>query len=257
MDIALNVVLPILLEPWPISSSGHAQLLMHLSKQPFSYPISIYRIIEHLVHGPTLLVVIFFFGNTLFVNWFKTVSWSQRITTIGLVVIADSVTFALYIFWSYVGKQWMPLWGGFLITTLVLLTTAVCKKNSAHTLTLSYAIILGFVQGLALLPGISRFGVTFAVARFLGFSVQRAFQLSFMIMIPISAGGFLLGVRAWYLLPISFNFMNWTLIGPLIISCVGAYVGFYIVAALVRSNRLWLISLYECIPLISALMLGL
>ncbi|MFS8507540.1 MAG: hypothetical protein LVQ75_05700, partial [Candidatus Babeliales bacterium] len=46
-------------------------------------------------------------------------------------------------------------------------------------------LVVGIAQGLALLPGISRFGSTFVVGRFLGFSSMQSFQYSFLIAWPL------------------------------------------------------------------------
>jgi undecaprenyl-diphosphatase len=59
-------------------------------------------------------------------------------------------------------------------------------------LTWQVAVVIGAVQGLALLPGLSRSGVTIAVALALGLRRRWAAEFSFFIAIPTIIGGSLL-----------------------------------------------------------------
>ena len=51
-----------------------------------------------------------------------------------------------------------------------------------------HALIIGISQMIAILPGISRSGMTITTALLLGFSSQRAMFFSFLIAIPIISG---------------------------------------------------------------------
>ncbi|MBY0353425.1 hypothetical protein K2W90_03610 [Candidatus Babeliales bacterium] len=63
-------------------------------------------------------------------------------------------------------------------------------KGSQKTVSWSTYAILGLVQGLALLPGISRFASTYAAARWLGFTQRRAFQVCFLLELPVVIAAF-------------------------------------------------------------------
>ncbi|XKF71184.1 undecaprenyl-diphosphate phosphatase [Cytobacillus firmus] len=66
------------------------------------------------------------------------------------------------------------------------------RKNDAE---LSYkdAIIVGLAQAVALIPGISRSGATIVAAMGLGMKQETALRFSFLLYIPVSAGGMILG----------------------------------------------------------------
>ncbi len=51
-----------------------------------------------------------------------------------------------------------------------------------------HAVIIGFAQALALIPGVSRSGITMTAARFLGFSREAAAKFSFLLSTPIIGG---------------------------------------------------------------------
>jgi undecaprenyl-diphosphatase len=60
---------------------------------------------------------------------------------------------------------------------------------------LSYrdAIIVGLAQAAALIPGISRSGATIVAAMSLGMKQETALRYSFLLYIPVSVGGMILG----------------------------------------------------------------
>ncbi|MCI5051257.1 MAG: undecaprenyl-diphosphate phosphatase [Candidatus Pacebacteria bacterium] len=74
----------------------------------------------------------------------------------------------------------------FLIITAVLLYSTENKKEQKEvSLTGKRALITGFFQGLAAIPGISRSGSTVAGMGLLGIKKEQALELSFILSIPI------------------------------------------------------------------------
>ncbi|HMM22489.1 MAG TPA: undecaprenyl-diphosphate phosphatase [Selenomonadales bacterium] len=59
---------------------------------------------------------------------------------------------------------------------------------SFEKITFTQAILIGFAQALALIPGVSRSGITMTVGRLLGFSREAAAKFSFLLATPIIAG---------------------------------------------------------------------
>lgn len=67
-------------------------------------------------------------------------------------------------------------------------------EKSLERMAVKPALIIGFAQVLALIPGTSRAGVTMTAARYLGFSRQEAARFSMLLSIPTILGaGVLLG----------------------------------------------------------------
>jgi len=73
---------------------------------------------------------------------------------------------------------------GFLLTTLVLLGTRWIKFGEMPSLSAWGAFALGVAQGVTALPGISRSGVTIALALWLGVRKDRAFELAMLVSMP-------------------------------------------------------------------------
>ena len=114
------------------------------------------------------------------------------------VVIASFMTgvvgIPLYIFAVDLAGQ---LTGGVFIAVigLLLLATGALQLASesvsmgGHTApTLTDSLLVGAVQGLAILPGISRSGMTTSVFLFRSYEPPAAFRLSFLLSIPASLG---------------------------------------------------------------------
>ena len=85
----------------------------------------------------------------------------------------------------------------FLYTAGILYMSDRCiKKNkTAKDITAKDAVTVGFFQGIALLPGVSRSGSTISSGLFTGFSRSTAVQYSFILGIPAILGGCLLEVK--------------------------------------------------------------
>uniref|UniRef100_A0A831TZ54 Undecaprenyl-diphosphatase n=1 Tax=Geobacter metallireducens TaxID=28232 RepID=A0A831TZ54_GEOME len=77
---------------------------------------------------------------------------------------------------------------------LALADTMGSKRWRMDRVDLKCAMVIGLAQCLALLPGVSRSGVTITAALFLGFSRETAARFSFLLSLPIVAGAALLKV---------------------------------------------------------------
>ena len=67
--------------------------------------------------------------------------------------------------------------------------------SSEQPIRLWHAALIGLAQGVAVLPGISRSGITISVALMLSLSRRQAGEFSFLIAIPATVGALLLTLR--------------------------------------------------------------
>lgn len=84
---------------------------------------------------------------------------------------------------------------GFLVSAGAALLTRG-RAPTGDRLSLRAALVLGAVQGVAVLPGVSRSGSTIACAMALGLAPAEAFRLSFLLSVPAVAGAVLLELRS-------------------------------------------------------------
>jgi len=88
-------------------------------------------------------------------------------------------------------------------------------------LNLGDAILIGLSQALAIMPGVSRSGITMTTGLFLGFTRETAARFSFLLATPIIAGAGFYDLSKWFKQP------------PENLSFLSAFLGF--LAALVSS----------------------
>ena len=88
------------------------------------------------------------------------------------------------------GGVFIALIGVLLILTgVVQIASESVSMGGRETPTLLDSVLVGAVQGLAILPGISRSGVTTSALLFRSYDPPAAFRLSFLLSIPASIGG--------------------------------------------------------------------
>ena len=177
----------------PVSSAAH---LVLVSKYYAFTNQSL--LIDICLHLGSLIAIIFYFRNDLF-NFIKNKSFLIKIL-IGTIPIIP-VGYILYQtglidqLRSLEVIGWMSLIFGILL--YVSDRSKITKKiNTAFTN--KSAIFIGLFQILALIPGVSRSGITITSGRLLGFNRFDSAKISFFLSIPTLAAASLLGIYNIY-----------------------------------------------------------
>ena len=84
---------------------------------------------------------------------------------------------------------------------------AKTEKNISINLDFKSIIFIGLFQILALIPGVSRAGITLTAARFLKFNRVDASKISFLLSIPALAGASFLGLQDLINQPLEINYL--------------------------------------------------
>ena len=84
---------------------------------------------------------------------------------------------------------------------------AKTEKNISTNLNFKSIIFIGLFQILALIPGVSRAGITLTAARFLKFNRVDAAKISFLLSIPALAGASFLGLKDLIDQPMEINYL--------------------------------------------------
>ena len=69
------------------------------------------------------------------------------------------------------------------------------KIRGEETITLRDSLVIGFAQALALMPGVSRSGITITAGLFSGLRRESAARFAFLLAMPITAGAGLLKLK--------------------------------------------------------------
>lgn len=143
-----------------------------------------------------------------------------------------------------------------LIAVALLLTLAEfvgSQRKTLRDLGVSDALIVGFSQVLALMPGASRSGSTIMGGLFSGQTRETAARFSFLLSIPaITASGLLELKEAWTILPQE-SFMP-LLVGTIVAAVVG-YAAIAFLIAFLRKNSTAIFIIYRIV--LGAVLLGL
>lgn len=288
--ILILIITQIIIESLPISSSGHVALAGLLANKFWGIQNAVLPdFLDGLLHGTALAAILIVFYKdwlfpvkkmlqacTQFLFKSKPLSFSQKklraifIKIVGLVVAADLITGIFYTVIKIAYKDFFRNLGpsfllcGFIITMLLLLSLRLISKNSTSTapqacvcepFDLKKAVILGAVQGCALLPGISRFASTYVAGCWLNISPRRAFQISFLIHLPLIVAKFLfLGIKDLFTKPeilqkqiAGFGTCGFFLVLSAIIIAI---ITLNLCYKLAVKNKLWWLGFYMLIPII-------
>lgn len=304
----------IIVESFPISSSGHWYLLLNLLKKFDNdcaniishqniFTFDFLQSFDYVLHAVMLIVLSIFF----FDRWKLYLVRMQSclpifFKVVCLTALADMVTGCFYLFFKMYPVEF-PLVVGFGITAVSLLslyfinpslsfvTFSVNTENTQDerkgvfvsylfkfyssiknkfssplvlsvfhldekcnegwrgpVLTPSKALILGLIQGIALLPGISRLATTYAAARWLGLQPRKAFEVSWLIAVPLFLAASMQGAYTIWNMPQ----VHELLVGsfPYIIGAgFIAYAGLKFTAHLLYTNRAWWFGVYMVLPI--------
>lgn len=115
------------------------------------------------------------------------------------------------------------------------------QQNDLSSLTLKIAIVIGFVQALAIAPGISRSGITIAAGVILGLPHRISALFSFMIAIPAILGAGVLQLRG---LSVYDTDVVLSLLLGFVVAYVSGLVGLWMILQFVKKGRLHLFSYY-------------
>jgi undecaprenyl-diphosphatase len=231
MEIIQAAILGIvqgLTEFLPISSSGHLVLLPWLFN--WKDPGLTFDVALHL--GTLLSLLLFFWRDWLDIlsDWKKPLLWLIVIGSIPAAVIG-------YKYDDYFETVFRsPLVVAGLMAgmgVLMWIAESVSRKDrDVSSVNLGDTLFIGFAQALALMPGVSRSGITITAGLFDRLKRESAARFSFLLAMPITAGAGLLklkhlatdGLPAGQAIPFTVGIVFSTIVGFLAIKFLLKYL---------------------------------
>ncbi|OQY35633.1 MAG: hypothetical protein B6241_00120 [Spirochaetaceae bacterium 4572_59] len=186
----------------PVSSSGHLLMMRNilgLGEVPVFFDI--------LLHVATLIVVVVMFRKKIIELLASLYKWGVRkaddadkrnMKLIGIILICVFITGVLGLFIQSLDlgstpKVVFPL---YLVTAVILWMTRKASSGKTYdNLTLTDGIITGIAQGIGVLPGISRSGITISAGLYRKMDRDVAAEYSFLISIPAILGAVILDMK--------------------------------------------------------------
>jgi undecaprenyl-diphosphatase len=169
----------------PISSSGHLVLAQEFFNIGGGIAFDVF------LHISSLIVITIFFWKDIVIVGKAFFRWDREKYEFKLaifVILASFVTAPIGLLLKHyenILNNLNILGFSFLVTSIFLFLS---RKQTEQKLDFKKALFIGFMQGLALIPAISRSGSTIAGAKIAGVNEKDAFRFSFLIAIPAIIG---------------------------------------------------------------------
>lgn len=171
----------------PVSSSGHLLILQQVLR--ISENQLAISIILHL--GTIGSLIVFFFKDLLaLLKNFKLLAALFLVT-----VITAGIGLAAKDFFENLFVSPKPVAISLAVTGLILISTKKLSSGKKENLNFKDAFILGIAQSIAIIPGISRSGITVSTLLFRKISPASSFRFSFLAAIPVIFGAAILEAR--------------------------------------------------------------
>jgi len=241
VDVVVLAVLQGVAEFLPISSSGHlviAQSLLNVNNPGTR--------LEVVLHLGTMVSILLYYRRTLSGLALGLLRGDRASWATAAHVALSAVPAALFYLLCHdkvdAFFEDTRAVGGFLAFTGAVLCALRWMACGDGPVTAPRALLVGIAQALAVLPGVSRSGMTIAAARMAGVAPEKAAEFSFLMCLPLLVGAAVLDA----LRPAAAGegFPGWLL---LLGAAVSASVGYAAIASLVRvlrAGRFWLFGVY-------------
>jgi len=199
LDIILLGLIQGFTEFFPVSSSGHlliGKTLLEVKENPV--------LIDIILHLGTLLSIVVFWRKDLLLDSKNIINGESKIylkLIIGCIPVG-----CMYVFYNteienrFFNVNWdntVPLFliVNYAVMSAIIFITKYFHDNNKLSITYYHAFLIGCAQCFALMPGISRSGITIAAALLLGYTFKKSMKFSFYLAIPTIFFGSLLKIR--------------------------------------------------------------
>lgn len=192
IDAILLGIIQGLTEFLPVSSSGHLELGKAILGDNLVPEESL--LFTVVLHFATALSTIVVFRKDIYdiikgvfaFKWNEDTKFVAKIAVSMLPAAIIGFTFESELSALFGGN--IKLVGFMLIITALLLYLADKAKNTNKKVSFSNALVIGFSQAIAMLPGISRSGATISTSVLLGNDKTKAARFSFLMVVPLIFG---------------------------------------------------------------------
>jgi undecaprenyl-diphosphatase len=172
----------------PISSTGH----LRITEQFLGLTVPL--LYDVTLHVGTLIIILLFFRKDIKIILIALVKGnfkSENGKLVPLIIVGTAPTALIGVVFSSTIEthfnSFLPIAGAF-ITGGVVLYFSKMGEERKEDITYMEVLAIGVAQGIALIPGISRSGLTIAIALLIGIRRNEAFKFSFLLSVPAILG---------------------------------------------------------------------
>jgi undecaprenyl-diphosphatase len=237
-EILLGVIQGIT-EWLPISSSGHLVIFQQLFNT--NSPI----IFDVMLHVATLFVILFVFFEEIknIISSFLKFDFNSTYGKLGIMIIVGSIPTAIigltfHDFFISLYSNLTAVSIALIINGFILFFTKYTKGSKK--IKIFDAVLIGIAQGLAIIPGISRSGITISTGLYKGLNRKSVAAFSFLLSVPAILGATILEGKD--LLVENINYFSLGI--SMLVSIIIGYIALKLLLKLVLNKKLYLFSYY-------------
>lgn len=234
-EIVLLSVVQGITEWLPVSSSGHLVLTQYFMNIAVSVEFDL------ILHLGTLLSVLVYFRKRIvgIIKDFVSFDFEKKNAKLGLHLILATIPIAIagFLFQDFFEALFSDVRAvavALVVNGIVLTLTMFAKPGKKIGLWNTF--LIGIAQAVAIVPGISRSGITISAGMFLGLKKDEAAEFSFLLSIPALIGAAVLKFQ-----DLVFGFGE--LLG-LVLSFVIGYVAIAFLLNVIKRGAFWLFGVY-------------
>ncbi|SHJ30522.1 Undecaprenyl-diphosphatase [Malonomonas rubra DSM 5091] len=185
----------------PVSSSGHLAIAQHFLPG-FEQPGLLFDVLLHF--ATTLAVIIYFRKDVwkLLTCFFRKDAYAiDDRHTFWMIILGSIPTAVIGLsgkdFFEGLFENLLVIGCMLLLTAMLLIVAEKTRKDgrSLAEIRINDALLVGVVQGMAIIPGISRSGSTIATLLLRGIDGEAAARFSFLLALPAICGAMLLSMK--------------------------------------------------------------
>ena len=243
IKITLLAIIQGITEFLPVSSSGHIVLFEHLFGSMDSDIV-----LEVVLHFGTLISILYFFRKDIVELIKGAIKSDENSRSYIFKVILATIPAVIFVLLSKLLNFEIEslftlntLIYTYFINSIILFATKQYRGDS-DKISYSLAIAMGISQVFALLPGISRAGITICTALILGYSQKPAAKFSFFMAIPAMLGALIFKIED--ILNQSSLEIHSLVIGFFLSMLTGLFV-LKLLFKILEKQKLWLFAFYS------------
>ena len=223
----------------PVSSSGHLVILSSLNE---SLDLNTYDIA--FLHVGTLLSIIVYYRKRI-LNIFSSKETFAGTSKIIFVALITAVAVGLFSPLQEIidsNKNILQITGAAYLIFSILLFISINLKGenniSFNEISLKQSLIVGLAQAFALVPGVSRSGVTLITGMYLGIKKTEAIYFSLLLGIPTIFG-------AWLLTFVESSFtINSSMLAPSAVAFISGLLAIKILVGITVNSKIQYFGIY-------------
>jgi undecaprenyl-diphosphatase len=258
LKVILLAVIQGVTEFLPVSSSGH----LVLSKHFLGLEASTGATLEIVLHAGTLVSIIVFYWKHLMqvaIGVFRKEKESIRFIFLIILGCIPAIILGLTYKSDLEGAFSQPRFVSCtLIATGIFLIASHFPKRGEKAVSWLSGFVIGLVQAIAMLPGISRSGSTIGMSRFLGIEPKHAAEYSFLMSAPLLLGVSFFALKDFVENGNASGSTGIELGAGFLVSAVVGYFSIKWLVSLLQRGRFWYFGIYcLCMGVASFVWLGL